>query len=479
MLPPLSRLSNRVIANANTTTTPSYLEPLETPSTPSSRPEPNTSTIRPPDAYVLRTSLFRRPEDLGTLRLEAAERFLRWREVERSVQQVLGEQPMSSGRSPGVGVGGAGGASASTSYVQTPKLDNVFSDTSSNPPSKSSGHGHGHGGHKRRRASTATTITGFTSKWDKSRWEAEWEGGLSKDVARTLRQRKRRATSSSNSYTNSRSVDEKRMTITMAQGEGSNSHQVLGRPLQVGSRSSFSPSQSRRQSSQFHASKYSHCQPHGQARTQPQPHQQESTTQSHVSESQQSRESRREYQQSYQEQGQQQKRRRTSSSSSTTLLAPTARVAQLDSEYGTHPNISLDPLHFTSILSFSLSLLSPLRSRIFGTSSSRRRQQQQQRGGSDTNNYYNPNQYSYPRSKSQNQGQGKLRRESGITDPNTTISHNTDSNINTDTNNNTNSHSRWGIRIGLGVILGAFCAGIGVGFLVAKTTQDHSHAYSF
>lgn len=315
VLPPLARMSSRPTSLSS----PSYLEPLDTPSTPSSKTEPHTSAVRPPDPYVLRTSLLRTPEDLATLRLEAAERFLRWREVERSVQQVLGEPSRTQSESM---------------YLPTSKQDHVFSegDTSSNSS-------------KGKRRKTMSSL-----KWDKARWEAEWEGTLSKDVARTLRQRKRRMNSS-------RSTDERRMTITAS------SSQVQPRPSQ-------SPTQSRRPS-QIHGQRYS--QPHVSAR--------------------------------------QQQRRRMSSSSATLVQTR----ALLDPEYVPHPNISLDPLHFSSILSFSLSLLSPLRSRIFGNS---------QR---DTTL----------------RSQSRLRKESG-----------------------------WGI----GIVLSAFCAGIGIGFLVAKS---QSQVYGF
>ena len=96
------------------------------------------ASVRPHSAHALRTALFRSPEALASLRLDAAERFMRWREVERAVGHVLGgtSPPPEAERTPVVGRAGA------------------------------------------------------PQRWDKARWEVEWEGALATDVAKTLRARR-------------------------------------------------------------------------------------------------------------------------------------------------------------------------------------------------------------------------------------------------------------------------------------------------
>ena len=46
------------------------------------------SSFKPTSAVALRTGLFHSPETAGLLRAEAADRFLRWREVERAVGEI-------------------------------------------------------------------------------------------------------------------------------------------------------------------------------------------------------------------------------------------------------------------------------------------------------------------------------------------------------------------------------------------------------
>ncbi|RDB17355.1 hypothetical protein Hypma_001813 [Hypsizygus marmoreus] len=46
------------------------------------------STFRPPSAVALRSGIFHSPEIIATLRSEAADRFLRWREIERAVDDI-------------------------------------------------------------------------------------------------------------------------------------------------------------------------------------------------------------------------------------------------------------------------------------------------------------------------------------------------------------------------------------------------------
>ncbi|KAG0697165.1 hypothetical protein DFH29DRAFT_1023170 [Suillus ampliporus] len=84
---------------------------------------PHMSSFRPRSAAALRSGLFRSPETLSSLRYEAAERFLRWREVECAL------------------------AGINASRRETVSL-------SSHGPS-----------------------------WNKAKWEAEWESRLSQDVA--------------------------------------------------------------------------------------------------------------------------------------------------------------------------------------------------------------------------------------------------------------------------------------------------------
>jgi hypothetical protein len=84
------------------------------------------SAFRPSSVHALRTGIFRCPETLSLLRSEAADRFLRWREIERAASTV----------------------------------------------------------HESR--SNARTQQGVA--WDKAAWETEWDATLSRDVARRLRE---------------------------------------------------------------------------------------------------------------------------------------------------------------------------------------------------------------------------------------------------------------------------------------------------
>ncbi|KAI0719757.1 hypothetical protein C8T65DRAFT_635019 [Cerioporus squamosus] len=127
---------------------PIILLPTSSPNlpTPSDRPSRRTSashlsSFRPNSVDALRTGLFRTPSTLATLRLEAASRFLRWREVERAVERVQWS---------------AGTARASS-----------VPDASNKAKSPSN------------------------TWWDKETWEAQWEGSLSQEVALHLRRRRR------------------------------------------------------------------------------------------------------------------------------------------------------------------------------------------------------------------------------------------------------------------------------------------------
>jgi len=81
------------------------------------------SSFRPRSPTALRNGLFRSPETLSSLRYEAAERFLRWREVDRAIE----------------------GINAAHREIVSLSTDD---------PS-----------------------------WNKTKWEAEWESRLSEDVA--------------------------------------------------------------------------------------------------------------------------------------------------------------------------------------------------------------------------------------------------------------------------------------------------------
>ncbi|KAF8064968.1 hypothetical protein FPV67DRAFT_162804 [Lyophyllum atratum] len=92
-------------------------------------PHTKLSSFRPSSAIALRTGLFHSPETIAVLRSEATDRFLRWREVERTSEDIhTSRKEISHHRNP----------------------DGM--------------------------------------PWSKSKWEAEWVTSLSQDVARRLRE---------------------------------------------------------------------------------------------------------------------------------------------------------------------------------------------------------------------------------------------------------------------------------------------------
>ncbi|GLB39697.1 hypothetical protein LshimejAT787_0702070 [Lyophyllum shimeji] len=101
------------------------------------RPSPNSrlspraklSSFRPSSTIALRSGLFHSPETIAVLRCEATDRFLRWREVERTVVEI-----------------------------------HVFRQN--------------HASHRHRDADGLP--------WDKAKWEAEWVASLSQEVATRL-----------------------------------------------------------------------------------------------------------------------------------------------------------------------------------------------------------------------------------------------------------------------------------------------------
>ncbi|PCH36834.1 hypothetical protein WOLCODRAFT_134356 [Wolfiporia cocos MD-104 SS10] len=151
VLPPLPSHPSYPLHAANISSFPSsvyssvYASPM-----PAYHGEPSTpattaplSAFRPSSPRALRTGLFRSPETLANLRTEAADRFLRWREVERAVDRICAAAAAD------------GDARASWAYK-----------------------------------SSAPTRKGRAT-WDKARWEAEWEGALSRDVAAGVQRRRR------------------------------------------------------------------------------------------------------------------------------------------------------------------------------------------------------------------------------------------------------------------------------------------------
>ncbi|KAF8225741.1 hypothetical protein L208DRAFT_1443326 [Tricholoma matsutake] len=90
------------------------------------------SSFRPASAFALRSGLFHSPETLAALRSEATDRFLRWREVEHTVDDI----------------------------------------------------------HKSRRKEAHNTQHRDPDglPWDKTKWESEWAATLSQDVAKRLRE---------------------------------------------------------------------------------------------------------------------------------------------------------------------------------------------------------------------------------------------------------------------------------------------------
>ena len=97
---------------------------------PSRRSSQHLSSFRPANSTTLRSHLFRSPETLACLRMEAADRFLRWREVHR-VHSAL----------------------------------TLFAPTTS--PT-----------HLKARPRSPTK-----ARWNKANWEAEWDYKLSKEVS--------------------------------------------------------------------------------------------------------------------------------------------------------------------------------------------------------------------------------------------------------------------------------------------------------
>ncbi|KAG2007010.1 hypothetical protein CC2G_014738 [Coprinopsis cinerea AmutBmut pab1-1] len=98
------------------------------------------SAFRPSNAGAVKNGVFRSPETISVLRMEAAERFMRWREVERAVAGVLHDAPTSH------------------------RLESI--------------------GPKPRSSNKSAW-----DRWDKEKWEREWMEDFSRDVSIRLQER--------------------------------------------------------------------------------------------------------------------------------------------------------------------------------------------------------------------------------------------------------------------------------------------------
>jgi len=91
-------LDNEIICSLASQIPLIVLSKLSTPADPDPFPhpsptlDPNLSSFAPRTALALRTGLFRSPETLASLRREAADRFMRWREVQRYLPFEDGRQ---------------------------------------------------------------------------------------------------------------------------------------------------------------------------------------------------------------------------------------------------------------------------------------------------------------------------------------------------------------------------------------------------
>lgn len=110
------------------------------------------SNFQPSTAVALRSGLFHSPETVALLRNEAVDRFLRWREVEKSVERILGAS---------VGKEQAG--------VSRPRRR----------PNRVG----------RAKEDARAMLTHAEEKWDEVKWEAEWLVNFSRDVDSARRKR--------------------------------------------------------------------------------------------------------------------------------------------------------------------------------------------------------------------------------------------------------------------------------------------------
>jgi len=133
-------------------------------------PPPKLSAFRPPSAVVLRNGLFHSPETVALLRSEAADKFLKWREVERSVEGILSAINANNERGGGL-------------------------------PRMLKKRRFGERNWKKQRDEKEDPIQGRIASeegtyaavaeggWSKAKWEAEWLENFSKDVDEVRRKR--------------------------------------------------------------------------------------------------------------------------------------------------------------------------------------------------------------------------------------------------------------------------------------------------
>lgn len=162
-----------------------------------SRTRTHLSLFRPSSPLALRQGLFRSPETLAMVRGEAADRFLRWREVERAVGFVKGEQPQ---------------AEVSEKRTEEPL------ETSLGKQKEDGGSG-----------------------WSKAQWEAEWDATLSHNVARRLRESSITSASSSSSPRPSFSTRTTMLPLSGGTKHTSSSHHRNGSYSQTHHLHTFAP----------------------------------------------------------------------------------------------------------------------------------------------------------------------------------------------------------------------------------------------
>ncbi|OCH91180.1 hypothetical protein OBBRIDRAFT_887170 [Obba rivulosa] len=152
-------------------------------STSSTFHHPPYSAFHPNSALELRDAVFHSSAVRTLLRAEAAQRFLHWRAIEQAVDHVEAKGPslLQAARSPG------------KAHLQETFPSKIEGDHLLVTPTV-------------RNAADSEPWTaavqsehGFT--WDKARWEAEWEGDLSRDIALSLRRRRAARTPSPSYFT--------------------------------------------------------------------------------------------------------------------------------------------------------------------------------------------------------------------------------------------------------------------------------------
>jgi len=135
-------------------------------------PPPKLSAFRPPSAVVLRNGLFHSPETVALLRSEAADRFLKWREVERSVEGILCAINADNER--------GGGLPRMLKKRRFGERDWKKQRDKKGDPIR---------GRIASEEETYAAVEGGGGGWSKAKWEAEWLENFSKDVDEVRRKR--------------------------------------------------------------------------------------------------------------------------------------------------------------------------------------------------------------------------------------------------------------------------------------------------